>query len=287
MKLQTLVTAIAFLVLTAGAHAAPPSDKWSTDYDAALKAAQTQSKPMLIMFSASWCPPCNMMKKDVLPQKSVQTALDKWVLAYIDVDENKALPNQYQIQAIPTFVMLDSGGRELGRFNYMQAGDFAGWINAVRGDVASLTEIGRRLEAKPNDAALLRGKGDVLADIGLRMAGVYPMTLIVTATRANEAIEAYKAAQAAGDNSPELRANIGFLGAVVKATKNESAAAAGQELERYAQENPNGKFAADALFWRAIAAAKMRQTEQSQALVREYGEKYPGGRYALIVKAKQ
>lgn len=286
MKLQTLVTAIALLALTAGAHAAPPSDKWSTDYDAALKAAQTQSKPVLIMFSASWCPPCNMMKKDVLPQKDVQAALDKWVLAYIDVDENKALPNRYQIQAIPTFVMLDSGGRELGRFNYMQAGDFAGWINAVRGDVASLTDLELELKSKPNDAALLRGKGDVLADIGLRMAGVYPMTLAVTATRANEAIEAYKAAQAAGDNSPELRANIGFLGAVVKATKNESAAA-GQELERYAQENPNGKFAADALFWRAIAAAKLRQTEQSQALVKEYGEKYPDGRYALIVNAKR
>lgn len=282
MKLS-IIAVIAFFVAALGAHAAPPSDKWLTDYDAALKAGKAQSKPVLVMFSASWCPPCNMMKKDVLPRENVQAALGKWALAYIDTDENKKLPEQYRIQAIPTFVMLDSAGAELGRFNFMPADVFAGWIEAVHNDAAALDKINGELQAKPGDAALLKQKADVLTDIGLRLPAVTSAVMVAIPGRLKEAIEAYQQAQAAGDKSPEIQGNLEFLGAVIKAV-NGDFAAAGQQLDAYAKQYPNGKFAGDALFWRAVVAAQLKQQAESKAMVKQYQEKYPDGRYAMVLK---
>jgi thioredoxin 1 len=55
-------------------------------------------------FSASWCGPCKMFKP------VVQELISEWhSIEIVDVDDNQALAQQYQVMSIPTIVFEDNG----------------------------------------------------------------------------------------------------------------------------------------------------------------------------------
>tara|TARA_B100000676_G_C17698979_1_gene640244 strand:- start:361 stop:606 length:246 start_codon:yes stop_codon:yes gene_type:complete len=55
-------------------------------------------------FSATWCGPCRMFKP------IVQEAIDEGhSIEMVDVDENQALAQRYQIMSVPTLVIEQDG----------------------------------------------------------------------------------------------------------------------------------------------------------------------------------
>ena len=74
-------------------------------------------KPTLVMLTASWCPPCNTMKKQVMKEKDVEETLGKMNVVLLDVDtkEGKELaPGFTEVgfeNAIPYFCILDKNGK--------------------------------------------------------------------------------------------------------------------------------------------------------------------------------
>lgn len=64
-------------------------------------------KPVLIDFYATWCGPCKAMSP-IVEQIGKEMQGQARVLK-IDVDKNQAVAAQYQIQAVPTFMIFKNG----------------------------------------------------------------------------------------------------------------------------------------------------------------------------------
>jgi protein disulfide-isomerase len=119
---------------------------WQTDYKQALALATQERKQVLLNFTGSdWCPYCVQMDKEVLNQPDFKSfAANKLILVKLDFPRRKQLPpaeaeqnqklqQQYGIEGFPTFVLLDSAGKEVKRqVGYLDGGprEFIKWTQA-------------------------------------------------------------------------------------------------------------------------------------------------------------
>ena len=62
--------------------------------------------PVLVDFWASWCGPCRMLSP--LVDEVAETA-DGFKVGKINVDEQKELAAQYDVQSIPTLIVFKNG----------------------------------------------------------------------------------------------------------------------------------------------------------------------------------
>lgn len=112
-----LLVGVAFLVTRTHAADFPKgSPKFITSYADALKASKESGKPVVMIFSAAWCPPCQANKHNVYPSAAVQRFHDKFVWAYLDADNEANVPamQKFGVTGIPHIQFLDKGGKSLG-----------------------------------------------------------------------------------------------------------------------------------------------------------------------------
>jgi thiol:disulfide interchange protein len=120
MKTLTKSIAAAFLMACSIALAAdfpkgsPPFEHKLSD---ALAKAKEEGKPVIAVFSAVWCGPCQAMKKEVYPSKEVKAYHDKFVWVYLDVDDeaNSAASEKYGVSGIPHIQFLNSQGKPIDK----------------------------------------------------------------------------------------------------------------------------------------------------------------------------
>lgn len=119
---------------------------WTDNYDKALAQAKTENKKVLLNFTGSdWCPWCVKMDKDVLTQaKFKDYAKQNYVLVEVDFPQTKKLPKhvqeqneklkgQFDIGGFPTFILLDSDGKQVGKVTgYVEGGPDA-FISQLEG----------------------------------------------------------------------------------------------------------------------------------------------------------
>src|SRR5688572_3498429 len=91
------------------------SPKFETDYKTALAAAAKSGKPLIVVFSASWCPPCQANKKKVYPAAAVKPYHDKFVWAYLDTDveANSKVFQGFGGKGIPHIQFLSKAGKSI------------------------------------------------------------------------------------------------------------------------------------------------------------------------------
>ena len=91
--------------------------EWEKDLPAAIERAQSEGKPVLVNFYADWCVWCKRLESTTLRDSKVAALLsDRVVPVNLDVDgDGRELSNQYRVDGLPTVLVLDASGREIGR----------------------------------------------------------------------------------------------------------------------------------------------------------------------------
>ena len=93
------------------------SPAFETDFEEACKKARLEGKPMLVVFSASWCGPCQMNKQRVYPSAVVRKFHDDFVWVYLDMDigENSKVARKFGVRGIPHIQFLDKRCDPIGQ----------------------------------------------------------------------------------------------------------------------------------------------------------------------------
>ena len=109
---------------------------FESSYESAMALSRATGKPAVIIFSAPWCPPCQMMKRDVYPSPEVAAVKDQFVWAYLDVDlpQTGASAAKYGVRGIPAIYIVGKGEKTVSqRVGGVSAPEFGAWLRANLG----------------------------------------------------------------------------------------------------------------------------------------------------------
>jgi len=115
---------------------------WGDGLDAAFATAQAEGKPVLLLSAASWCPPCQLMKREVFadPDAARQIA-DRFVpVRFLDGQTSEAqrmTQQQLGVTGYPTLIVLSPDGERLGAMSgYSRGGGdrLLDWLAQVAAD---------------------------------------------------------------------------------------------------------------------------------------------------------
>jgi thiol:disulfide interchange protein DsbD len=86
--------------------------------DKAIVQAVSEHKPVMIDFTAEWCPSCKELDRKTFPNQKVKVEGERFVRLQADVTADKstevrALKQKYNVQGPPTIIFLDSKGDEV------------------------------------------------------------------------------------------------------------------------------------------------------------------------------
>ena len=104
-------------------------------YAQAKQKAEQEHKPLLIDFTASWCPPCKKMESSTWTDDTLQAWIKENAIAIqIDVDDDKKTTSALKVSAMPTLVLFSGEGTsELGRqVGYMNASELLRWLKGAQ-----------------------------------------------------------------------------------------------------------------------------------------------------------
>jgi tetratricopeptide (TPR) repeat protein len=96
----------------------PAQVAWVRKFDDALKQAQVEGKFIVIEISASWCPPCQKMAREVYPDGEFVEFSRSQVFMLLDADndpEGVRLAGRFNVHSYPTILVLDAKGHEIDR----------------------------------------------------------------------------------------------------------------------------------------------------------------------------
>ena len=93
------------------------SPKFITSYRKLLSEQKETGKPAIVVFSATWCGPCQTMKNKVYPSAAVQPFHDKFLWAYLDADDrmNEKAKEKFAVSGIPHIEFLNPAGESIGQ----------------------------------------------------------------------------------------------------------------------------------------------------------------------------
>lgn len=122
--------------IVATAKPKPTKIEWLHSVSKGLDLAKKTGKPALIDFYADWCGPCQQMDKDTFPDKRVIEELARFVAIKADVSRSSSpgqpAAKEYGVQAIPTYVFIDTAGKQTIEIGYRSPDRFLRILEAIK-----------------------------------------------------------------------------------------------------------------------------------------------------------
>ncbi len=132
-----VVAAIAIIIASIGgcggvAPVPPVFTKSNYTMKSAKEAEKISSKPLLVMATASWCGPCQQLKKGALLDSDVVAIIEEKTLpVYLDVDENQDVAGELSVMSVPTLFLIRDG-KVISKVSGTQTAEsLKSWLNAA------------------------------------------------------------------------------------------------------------------------------------------------------------
>jgi len=115
-----LAVSIASIAACGGGEKSDSGIAWLESVDSGLAVSSRTGRPVMIDFTASWCPPCRAMEDSTFSDPAVIERSRSFVPVRIDVDEQRETAEEYGGNArkyggtgIPNILFLSGSGRRL------------------------------------------------------------------------------------------------------------------------------------------------------------------------------
>lgn len=103
---------------------------WRQDLATAEAEARAQHKGVFAYFTATWCGPCQEMKRTTWSDDDVRRAIEqRYVPVKVDIDEHRDLAVANAIDGVPTFIVMTDAGQSVRRTDgYMDSAAMMAWV---------------------------------------------------------------------------------------------------------------------------------------------------------------
>jgi len=139
MKFKAAMAILAVLGVFALYRMVHPSTTFAADgldpnWDRNVERSQAAGRPVVLLFSADWCPYCVKLHEDVLSRYDVQGELANYSFYTVDLShpspQDIVHARKFGASGIPLLVRYDASGKETARTNFMDADAMLAWLKA-------------------------------------------------------------------------------------------------------------------------------------------------------------
>lgn len=171
LRARVLVLSAALIGLGLGWPAGLERPAWALHFtdppptlEAALQQASGAGRPLVLVFSATWCGPCKRLARDLRkPQAQAARARVHLVTYDGESDLGQGLMARYRLSSFPSLVVLDRTGAEVERKpGYGSWDDMDRWLRGLPERALPLREALAAAESKKDD-------GPRLLELGRRL----------------------------------------------------------------------------------------------------------------------